>query len=376
MIQLRDAIAAAWLFRFFPADPATLNDAAVVAWYRQAIAQRAAGDPQAVAFFRSFPQFKAIYLPRPGGGLVRDPGQVIGAGEHRAGWRTAVAALARHRWPLIVDDFVEHSFVYYTRPPVYSRPWVGFFHHPHKMPDFAEAKMRPQNFIQRREFRESLPFLKCAFALSEYLAAYLREALPGVPVAVVKHPTDTTAPRWKWPGNRVDLIQVGYYLRNVAAIYQVPPRGHYVRKRLRPREKPWVDAWEGGCFRHWAERGGRDSFPGVEDVPTVDHAAYDRLLASSVVLTEVFDASANNVVVECAARCTPLVVNRHPAIVEYLGASYPLFFDDIREVPDLVNPGRIQAASDYLAAMDRDWLEPAKFAADVAAAVKALGVAQ
>ena len=69
-------------------------------------------------------------------------------------------------------------------------------------------------------------------------------------------------------------------------------------------------------------------------------------------------------------------MNRHPAIVEYLGASYPLFFDDIREVPDLVNPGRIQAASDYLAAMDRDWLEPAKFAADVAAAVKALGVAQ
>ena len=50
---------------------------------------------------------------------------------------------------------------------------------------------------------------------------------------------------------------------------------------------------------------------------------YDCLLPENVMAIELFDASANNVVVECIARNTPIIVNRHPAVVEYLTADYP-----------------------------------------------------
>ena len=49
---------------------------------------------------------------------------------------------------------------------------------------------------------------------------------------------------------------------------------------------------------------------------------FDEVLSDNIVTVELFDASANDVVIECTARGTPLVVNRHPAAVEYPGESY------------------------------------------------------
>jgi hypothetical protein len=84
---------------------------------------------------------------------------------------------------------------------------------------------------------------------------------------------------------------------------------------------------------------------------------YDCLLAENVVAIELFDASANNVVVECIARNTPIIVNRHPAVVEYLTADYPLYFTDLSEIPELLAIDRVVAAHEYLAALDKPWLD-------------------
>src|SRR5690606_4884423 len=81
--------------------------------------------------------------------------------------------------------------------------------------------------------------------------------------------------------------------------------------------------------------------------------AYDRLLAESIVFMELVDASANNAIIESIVRETPVVVNRHPAVVEYLGSGYPLLYDDLSEVYELLTMQRIRAAHEYLKAMDK-----------------------
>lgn len=48
------------------------------------------------------------------------------------------------------------------------------------------------------------------------------------------------------------------------------------------------------------------------------------------------------------ARGTPIIVNRFPAVVEYLGESYPLYFDNIDNVRDILTRDRIEAAFRYL----------------------------
>lgn len=64
------------------------------------------------------------------------------------------------------------------------------------------------------------------------------------------------------------------------------------------------------------------------------NAEYDELLSRNLVYLDLHDASANNAVVECIARATPLLVNRLPAVVEYLGADYPFYFDSLQEAAE------------------------------------------
>jgi len=61
-----------------------------------------------------------------------------------------------------------------------------------------------------------------------------------------------------------------------------------------------------------------------------------------------------NTVLECFVRNTPIIVNRHPAVVEILGENYPLYYRDYYEVPGLLeNTGIIESAHLHMKMMDK-----------------------
>ena len=51
----------------------------------------------------------------------------------------------------------------------------------------------------------------------------------------------------------------------------------------------------------------------------------------TIMFIDVQDASAMNGVIECMQRNTPLLVCKHPAIIEYLGEKYPFYFESLEE---------------------------------------------
>jgi glycosyltransferase involved in cell wall biosynthesis len=316
------------------------------------------------------PEFRATPPKR---GLSRPPEQVNSRGIHRSGWRDAFEALARLDLPLLLDDFVEQTFSYPAendRPTIHAAPWVGIFHCPPSMPNFAVRRQHPQYFLSSPGFVASRQHLRGAVALSQYLGDWLADRLQ-VPVLVVKHPTASArlwSPESLRAGRDLTLLQIGFYLRNTLAIDQIPPQPGIRRARLAPHTTRawWVKDWHQAVVRHWQRFGTRRTWPGVGLVPCATNDEYDALLASSIVLTEVFDASANNVVVECLARGTPLVVNRHPAVVEYVGADYPLLFDRIGDVAGLIaDRQRILAAHEQLLTRRGDWLDADVFASQI-----------
>ena len=98
----------------------------------------------------------------------------------------------------------------------------------------------------------------------------------------------------------------------------------------------------------------------------IEHSDYDELLTSGVVFLDLYDSSANNAVIECIARNTPLLVNRLPAVVEYCGEDYPLYFDDLDHASRLLcDTDKIIEAHLHFKNMDRRWLGGSYFAADV-----------
>ena len=93
----------------------------------------------------------------------------------------------------------------------------------------------------------------------------------------------------------------------------------------------------------------------------VDNHMYDTLLTKNIVFLNLVDGSAINTLLECVIRNTPVIVNRHPAVVEVLGDDYPLYYIipegatlPFPSVHDLLNrPGAILEAHQYLTKIDK-----------------------
>ena len=81
----------------------------------------------------------------------------------------------------------------------------------------------------------------------------------------------------------------------------------------------------------------------------VDNKTYDALLTNNLVFLNLVDGSAVNTIIECVVRNTPVFVNRHPAAVEILGKNYPLYYDNPKDINQLLeNPICIKNAHEYM----------------------------
>jgi hypothetical protein len=99
----------------------------------------------------------------------------------------------------------------------------------------------------------------------------------------------------------------------------------------------------------------------VEYVGSLEDAAYDHLLAENIVFLELIAAAANNTIIECIARNTPIVVNRQAGPEWYLGPTYPLFYESFDAIRSLITMDRIVAAHEYLKQLDKSWITGTAF---------------
>ena len=310
--------------------------------------------------------------------------------KHRSGWPLVVDALGSgaSEHGLLLDDFVERTFHPHgwgtpsrrerasgvTGDPItWTQPWIGIFHHPPNFPEWFQDDSHPRAIISTPRFQASRPYLQGAVALSQYLAKWLEEELQ-IPTVSIKHPTEFPPNKFSWEAFVANddkaLIQVGWFLRNYRAIYQVPEPAGLRKMRLAQDQ----------YFIHEAERRTDASSPyrtrpeygPVGIIPWQTAARYDELFTRNILFLELFDASANNVVIEAIARQTPVVVNRHPAVMEYLGDGYPLYYDDICSVPALLDQSTVKAAHDYLCALDKSDLTLERFVSKIEAFASSL----
>jgi hypothetical protein len=295
---------------------------------------------------------------------------------HRSGWPYVMAHLRRHLDPggILLDDFIERSFQHADCRQQWCEPWVGMFHHPPDLPGWLDETASLEAITSTPEFRRSLPWLKGAIALSDYLGKWIEQRFD-IPVLVLKHPTERPEISFSidafLAAERQSLVQVGWYARNTRAIYQLEAPPGFDKIHLLQR-RPWVLAAIDRIDAMSPHRA-RQHHGDVMIVDELESAEYDKLLSRSVIFNEYFSVSASNTIVEAMARGVPLLVNRHPAIEEYLTPDYPLLFDDIGQANRfLADRGRIVAAAAWLSSDDTSWMSGADFADSVARFIASL----
>jgi hypothetical protein len=315
-----------------------------------------------------------------------DPLPVTAAGldEHRSGWNYAMSifkdqsvdprAVCFHPffeaifWDEIWDPFdMEH--ISFKQKVLEKGGFVACLHNPPKIPIYSSSPtinssrpikdhhpiLTPDYMINESSiFKELAPLCKGIYTLSEYLSSHVRQ-LPriiehNIPVNTLYHPIEPVENKWslqKFMDNPdKKLLNIGTWLRRYSSIYRIDPKDTYTKcilpksNQIRSHVGFQMSKWP-GMFAY-----SRDD---VQFIDRVSNTEYDKLLERNIVYLHVFDTSANNVIIECIIRNTPIIVNAAPAAIEYLGKDYPLFttsFDDVeRKVHDL---DLIEEAHEYL----------------------------
>lgn len=143
------------------------------------------------------------------------------------------------------------------------------------------------------------------------------------------------------------IIQIGRQLRKVASIYLLNTRFQKVWLTGTKNMQEITNELDNEC-RHLNININKK----LVDTKYLDsYTDYDNLLSENIVFIDLYDSGANNTVLECIARNTPIILNRTPGVEEYLGKNYPLYFNNLNEVPDLIN--KIEEGYNYLNNMDK-----------------------
>ncbi|MEA5619909.1 tetratricopeptide repeat protein [Cronbergia sp. UHCC 0137] len=294
---------------------------------------------------------------------------------HRSGWNFAIQAISSLHNPqgILFDGFLENQFLFQDhrfgkRTPrilekmradgvfqslanseekgiiPYKTPWVGFLHNPHRMPIWFHYYRSPRKLFENQIWQDSLPHCVGLFALSNYYGDWLKKET-GKPVSVLIHPTETPEKQFDFhqflANPQKKVVQIGWWLRKLHSIYQLPlAKGNslgYEKVRLgflfESSEQILAQLMkiEGKIYKIQVDPAYVENTTVIKHIPD---DAYDELLSRNIAFVDLYDSSANNAIIECIARATPLLVNPHPAVKEYLGDDYPMYFQTLEEAAE------------------------------------------
>ena len=277
-------------------------------------------------------------------------------GAHRSGWIFALSNLKGLHNPqgVRLDAFIERTFVWRAHESKpYQEPWLGFIHVPPHVPGWFQGNQSNENIFKSEAWQQSAPFCKGLYTLSRYHREALEKKL-AIPINNLLFPTQTPENKWSWEkfsANRVKkIVQVGWWLRRIHSIFQLPA-GDYRKIFLKVDYFNWDDLIR--KERELLLKEGSFSDDMYETATTVTYLSgpkYDQLLAENIVFIHLYDSSANNTIIECIVRNTPILVNPLDPVREYLGDEYPFYFSTLAEAAQkAADYDLVQKAHRYLA---------------------------
>jgi len=278
---------------------------------------------------------------------------------------------------LTLVDNLEKYFVWENKEAI-TRPWLGITHCTPNAPPYLSI-IDIDTLLCNQNFIKSLPMCKCIITLTKYMQQYLYRYIKKTPVRLLYHPTHTVEPSDKFStinfnniknnfiSGRLNVVQLGQQLRHMTSIYRLKTEFKKIwltgtsdlnkMNNLLKKEADWMEI--------------EIDYDCVEMKFVKDVGEYKELIYNSIVIIELIDASANNAVLELASAEIPFFIKKLQAIVEYLGYNYPMYFDDITEVEDVLSSSVdyleeiIERTTMYLSKLDKTFITHQRFTKDL-----------
>lgn len=317
-------------------------------------------------------------------------------GIHRSGWQYVVDNLYKFDSSegLICDLYLDRTFHWNVKEYQklglipYRKPWIGFIHH---TCDTNYSTYNTINLFKNKIFIQSLQTCQGLILLSNDLKTKVDKILAhlnlDIKTFLIYHPTqfiseDKQFNKKKFIMNTSKkIIQIGAWMRNIDAINNLDLGINrlYLNKyalKGKKMESYYFDSDTSDKSDKSDNESDTDELliinntmcrdkthtqiklkENVQLVNYLENDDYDKLLSENIVFINLCGASAVNTVIECVVRNTPILVNRLSALEEILGNSYPMFYDNMDQIKDILNMKLIDDTYEYLKNLDKSKLK-------------------
>jgi hypothetical protein len=287
--------------------------------------------------------------------------------DHRGGWNIVKNKLQKFinmKSDILFIDTVDGHFLW-EKNKILTQKWFGFIHLTPITPTYLNF-INLNRLFELLNFKESLKKCVLLLTLSNYITDFLKKKLLqlglNIKVFTIFHPTDTICPKFTMNNyNNNDnkkMIQIGQQLRKLSSIYLLNT----------DLEKVWLTGFKDiDRSKHDLSREidffkyKNINYDSVDLKYLNSFDDYDKLLSENIVFLDLFDAGANNSIVECISRNTPILINKLPGVVDYLGEDYPLYFNNLEEISKLTSNDNIEKTHNYLKNLNKDYLNVDNF---------------
>jgi hypothetical protein len=274
-------------------------------------------------------------------------------GEWRGGWIDVIDHL--YKTNIITDeerdiyffDIIESEFIFpksrsRKKEFIIEKKWIGMIHITETIPNLDTYKNFSFSLDDLLINKCFIKNLKNCIGLITF-ASNIRDKIISynlnVPVIFLKHPIDQNN-LIKFNLNKFqnnlnkNVILLGQQLRKFTSIYKLKTK---YEKKIFPGTKKY--------FKHIRNKTREEAkffnykinVDSIEMIYLDKYKDYDNMLVSNIIFMDMFDTGANNAVLECIARNIPFFINRVGGIFDYLGYDYPMYFNKLSEVEDILN---------------------------------------
>ncbi len=268
---------------------------------------------------------------------------------HRGGWKTVIQNLINEKIVFYTDtltnnislvDCCEAFFVWEKLFEKYKLgSWIGMIHFCYNLPDFLHFE-NVDLLLDNEDFKSYLPSCQGIIVLSPYLKKYIQKKFPNLKIYILKHPVENINTKFSMDkfilNPHKNLIQLGYQSRMVSSIFRIRTPWKKVLltgRKNTPREvlsrvKQEINYLKITNLNITLNNINIQYFEKNED--------YDNFLTQNICIIPLWDASANNSILEIISMNIPSFVTKMESTVFYLGDNYPMFYEDLEEINNII----------------------------------------
>jgi hypothetical protein len=309
--------------------------------------------------------------------------------DHRGGWKTVINYgidndIISSTKPnnVLFIDCCEKYFLW-DKMPVVKGAWIGILHTTNNVPIFLQDLLGLNNTLSVLNFKKSLSTCVGIITLTDYQKKYVEKVFNNKQFSSpklfsLKHPIAPLTSEFDLnifkSQPKYNIILLGQQLRKITDILKIT-------KTAIIKDKIWLSGIKNETVRYevvkkeivgrnLSENTSNEFFTTVM-LPYVDKfEEYDYLIQTSIVVLPLYDAAANNSVLECMISNTPFFVEKTQGTIEYLGIDYPMFFNDICEINIIIADkvqliDKYQETYDYLTKLDKSQFSYKKFYSEI-----------